>query len=93
MIDFTSKRIQKVCVSNITSKKTELCQGVPQGTILGPLLFDFYVNDMRQNIAPICQNLQYVDDTMLYLTNEDFNMARSDIEKCLSDYIGIFPDA
>ena len=75
--------IQKVCVKNTTSEKIEIYQGVPQGTVLRPLLFNIYVNDMRQNIAPICWILQNADDTMLYTTNKDFNIARSDLEKSL----------
>ena len=78
-IDFTSNRIQKVCVNNTTNEKIELYQGVPQGTVLRPFLLNIYVNDMRQNIAPNCQILRHADDTMLYTTNEGFNIARSDI--------------
>ena len=63
---------------------------MPQGTVLGPLLFNIYVNDMRQNIAPNFQILQYADDTMLYTTNEDFNIARSDLEKSLSEISDFF---
>ena len=69
LIDFTSSRIQEVCVNNTTSEKIEIYKGVPQGTVLGPILFKIYANDMRQNVAPTYQILQYTDDTMLYTTN------------------------
>ena len=62
----------------ITSEKVELYQGVPQGTILGPLRFNIHVIDMRQNIAPI---LQYADDTMLYPANEDLEQSLTHISQ------------
>ena len=46
LIDFTFNRIQKVYVNN-TSETIELYQGVPQGTVLGPLLLNSYGNNMR----------------------------------------------
>ena len=77
--------MQKTCVNNTTSEKINLYRGVPQGTVFEPLLFRIYVNVMRQNIAPLCQILQYADDTMLYTTNEDFNITRSDLDESLSE--------
>ena len=76
LIYFSSNRIQTVSINNTTSERIELCQRVPQGTVLEPLLFS---NDMPQNISPICQVLRYADDNMLYTTNEYFNIVRSDL--------------
>ena len=47
LIDFTSHRIQKVCVNNTTSENIELYQDMPQFTVLGPHLFNFFVNDKQ----------------------------------------------
>ena len=38
---------------------------MPQGTVLGPLLFNNYVNDLRDQIDKNCEVVQYADDTLL----------------------------
>ena len=46
--------------------------GVPQGSILGPLLYFIYVNE----ICKLCKSniLSFADDTTIYLSNSDLNV-------------------
>ena len=45
--------------------------GVPQGSILGPLLFLCYVNDMVISIDPGCKLLLYADDSTIMFSHKD----------------------
>ena len=58
-------RKQRVCVNNVTSDDEIIINGVPQGSILGPLLFLLFINDLPLYTKPIHTDM-YADDTTLY---------------------------
>ncbi len=68
--DYLTGRMQRVCVDSTFSNWTRITRGVPQGSILGPLLFLIYVNDMPNAISKCSINL-YADDTTLYHSDSD----------------------
>ena len=63
---FLSNRLQQVRVNNSFSSLHKVTSGVPQGSVLGPLLFDIFINDssslVKSNI------LIFADETKLYST-------------------------
>ena len=77
---YMSNRTQKVDLQNTSSDWIDLHQGVPQGTILGPLLFNLYVNSMQSAIQDSCELVQYADDTFLFVFHECLNTAISQLE-------------
>ena len=48
----------------MNSVQEQLIRGVPQGTVLGPLLFNIYVNDLHFNI--VSKIVQFADDTVIF---------------------------
>lgn len=71
---FLSNRTQVVCVDNIRSALACLTSGVPQGSILSPLLFNIYVND-TSSVVTTCFIHQYADDTVLFSRHLDYQRA------------------
>ena len=57
-------RCQRVIISNITSDSSAIDHGVPQGSILGPLLFVIFINDLAVH-CKYSSVFKYADDTSL----------------------------
>ena len=74
--NYLSHRKQCTMANGITSPYHDIVCGVPQGSILGPLLFIIYMNDL-QNICKYCKYLLYADDTVIFNTKD---IAQSTIE-------------
>ena len=66
MKDFLSERTQQVVVNGKSSTKEKVTSGVPQGTVLGPLLFLIYINDLPDRVKS--QIRLFADDSFLYRT-------------------------
>ena len=62
--DFLSCRKQRVVLNGQHSSWDNVTAGVPQGSILGPLLFLIYVNDLPNNLSSNCK--LFADDTSLF---------------------------
>ena len=62
---FLSNRTQRVVIDNISSLPVSITSGVPQGTVLGPLLFLIYINDLPDYIKHSTIRL-FADDRILY---------------------------
>ena len=74
---YLSKRSQYIIIGNTQSSIIETPPyGVPQGSVLGPLLFLIYINDIK-NATNRTSIIQYADDTTLYCSGPDPAVLRS----------------
>ena len=62
--DFLTSRSQIVKVNGTSSFQSDVISGVPQGSVLGPLLFVIYINDILDTINS--EGLLYADDTKIF---------------------------
>jgi hypothetical protein len=71
--NYLTNRYQRVVINGIHSNYIKVSSGVPQGSILGPLLFIYYINDLGKFINPECQISLYADDSKISCCIEDYN--------------------
>src|SRR5207253_4442556 len=57
-------RRQRVCLRGTTSEWCAVTSGVPQGSVLGPLLFNIYISDLPKVISS--ENCSYPDDLKVF---------------------------
>ena len=62
---YLSNREQRTKFSSHTSNKEPITSGVPQGSIIGPLLFLCFINDLPSIFQDKCKMVAYADDTQL----------------------------
>ncbi len=78
---FLTGRQQRVCVNGTTSSWNQVTSGVPQGSVLGPILFVIYINDLPE--ATTSPMFLFADDTKLYreiASQEDVETLQGDIQ-------------
>ena len=80
--DFLTDRQQEVVLESVHSKATDVTSGVPQGTVLGPVLFLVYINDMPEKISATSR--LFADDSLVYRiirSKKDHALLQEDLDK------------
>ena len=76
--DYFSGRTERVVIEGIALRWSPVTSGVPQGSMLGPLLFVIFINDLPDVVQHGTETAMCVDDTKLH-----HKMTSTDVCKCL----------
>lgn len=79
--NFLTDRQQRVRVNTEYSDFSAVASGIPQGSILGPLLFIIFINDLPDNLQSTCKI--FADDTKIYGPSQNSYTLQDDLEKLL----------
>ena len=86
LIGFLTKRRQRVKIEDAYSEWREVLSGVPQGSVLGPLLFVIFINDMPKLVTNIVK--LFADDSKLLAQiknkNIDYKTIQSDLDSLVT---------
>ena len=74
-------------INSSMSQPKPVTVGVPQGSILGPLLFLIYINDLPECLTH-CKSILYADDTLLYYSAESISDLQSKLNSDLRSLSG-----
>ena len=82
---FLSNRQQCVCLDRTYSKSSIQKFGVPQGSVLGPILFLLYINDLPLSITETCE--LFADDTTIHTSHSDLNVLFTNLQENINQLV------
>ena len=77
--DFLFNRYQRVCINKKFSNWTQVTSGIPQGSVLGPILFTIFINDIPSGIKSYMKI--FADDTKIYNDIRNSTVLQNDLDK------------
>ena len=81
---FLTTRTAEVNINNTLSKPVRMKQVLPQGSVLSPLLFLLYINDIGTDVPKEVEHLLFADDASLAATVNDINAANDKLQVAVS---------
>jgi len=71
--------------NKLASEWKQIKHGVPQGSVLGPLLFLIYINDLQRTIDNYANSVLFADDTSIIITNTDAQEFKQNIDVAIQE--------
>ena len=82
--DYLSDREQYTVINGVPSENTKVAHGIPQGSVLGPILFALYTSDLPKAVNTATTFL-YADDTTMYCVGESVDQVTTTLNKALEE--------
>ena len=77
LTNYLSQRSHFVQIDDRKWNLADVQFGVPQGSVLGPMLFNLYVTDLQDNLPSTATTFQYADDTTIYTSFRPGNLCQT----------------
>ncbi|XP_046685840.1 uncharacterized protein LOC124371531, partial [Homalodisca vitripennis] len=68
------------------------CRGIPQGSVLSPLLFEIYISDINKCLPTQVKSLQYADDVTLYSSGKSYDNVQYNMQFALDNMNKVLED-
>ena len=81
--NYLKGRVQETLANNTRSDMNNLTFGVPQASVLGPLFFILYLNDVQQILRGVTLQM-YADDTVIYASGKDLTTLKNTMQSNLN---------
>ena len=88
LVDFLNNKKQRVVLNGLSSNWADAKVGIPQGSIMGPLLFSIYINDLSEGL--ITNAKLFADDTSLFSVVRDIAASTEELNKNLRNISTVF---
>ena len=84
--DYLSEREKYTVIHGVPSENTKVAHGIPQGSVLGPVLFALYTSDLPKAVNTAMTFL-YADDTTMYCVGESVDQITTTLNKALEELV------
>ena len=81
---FLRTRTAEVSINGTLSSRVRMKQGLPQGSVLSPLLFLFFINDIGDQVPKDTEHLLFADDASLVAMDKDLDVANAKLQAAVS---------
>ena len=78
---YLCQRLQRVKAASARSQWQIIQKGVPRGSVLGPLLFDIFINEIIHELQGVCSLHNYADDNIICCSHSDMNILKINLGK------------